>query len=716
MRVLMSALACEPGRGSELEVGFRAMLAAARRHEVWVLTNGDGIPSIATAIAGTQEAARIHLEGIEFGLDERAFSRLTAASFQWYYDRWQRRAAARALELDRQVDFDVVHHVTLASYWTRAAAAIVDKPLVWGPVGGGVETPWRLIPELGLRGLGEDLGRLMIRRPMGRIGPARIPQRQAGVVFAQNKATADRLRSRGDLVILSNATVIDLGHVRPSGPRNKDIYLVGRLVPWKAPILAVRTMRYVRDEDCMLRICGDGPERRRLERAARRWGVRDRVSFDGWFPRDVLLERIASAGALIHPALHEEAGLCVAEALAIGTPVVCLDRGGPPAILREWPGTGSVAVEPADATSTARAMAAAVDAFLADPPELRQTPLLSRSSFEEELLNAYDRAVGTVSVPPHRLRPVVWAFPRGKPQVFANTPRGVGNGISVYAFGRQVPKAAQVAAVAQMAVPGLRSLVAERHDRPDPVCGWKRWDAILDRVGRIPHRVPADWLYFRSRWAKQRSSALAVDQFGTPLFLVVVEPRGRASVHPESAAPSFRVPACLDSFEYDGWHVRVVEPLPKYHRATVWEPARIRRVVEDIPKSLDGLLRRPVSMPAHWRPLHGDFVPWNLRESSDGRLWLVDWEDAGWGPPLADAVRYLVADRSLKRTSPLATSRIIRQTFGGNSVDLKEVAGFWLQHHNFQVEGGDGAPPRQKPRDAARGAREVNAFRIMARS
>ena len=158
MRVLMSALACEPGRGSELEVGFRAMLAAARRHEVWVLTNPDGIPSIATAIAGTQEAARIHLEGIEFGLDERAFSRLTAASFQWYYDRWQRRAAARALELDRQVDFDVVHHVTLASYWTRAAAAIVDKPLVWGPVGGGVETPWRLIPELGLRGLGEDLG------------------------------------------------------------------------------------------------------------------------------------------------------------------------------------------------------------------------------------------------------------------------------------------------------------------------------------------------------------------------------------------------------------------------------------------------------------------------------------------------------------------------------------------------------------------------------
>lgn len=715
MKVLMSALACEPDRGSELEVGFRAMLAAASRHDVWVLTNADSIPAIAAAIAGAKEAARIHLEGVDFGLDEKAFSQLTAASFHWYYDRWQRRAAARAVELDRQIDFDLVHHVTLSSYWTRAAAALVDKPLIWGPVGGGVEAPWRLIPELGLRGLGEDLGRLMIRRPMGRIGPARRPQQKAAIVFAQNKATAGRVKSRGDVAILSNATVVDLDHIRPSGARNKDIYLVGRLVPWKAPILAVRVMRYVRNENCVLRICGDGPERSRLERAARRWGVRDRIRFDGWFPRDVLLQRIASAGALIHPSLHEEAGLCVAEALALGTPVVCLNWGGPAVILKEWPDTRSAAIEPADPRSTARAMAAAIDDFLANPPEVRQAPLLSRTSFEEELLRAYNRAVGTRSVPSHRLRPVVWGFPRGKPQVFANTPRGVGNGISVYAFGRQVPAAAQVAAVAQMAVPGLRFALAERHDRPDPVCGWNLWDRIVDRVGRIPQQVPADWLYFRSQWLKQRSSALALDEIGTPLFLVVVEPVGRASVHPESTVESFRVPACLDSFECDGWHVRVVEPLPRYHRATAWEPVRIRRVVEDIPKVLDGVLRRPVNTPAHWHPLHGDFVPWNLRESSDSCLWLVDWEDAGWGPPLADAVRYFVADHSLKGISPVATSRMLRKAFAEDSVDVKEIADFWLAHRNFQANHDDRERRRQKARDVARGAREVDTFRIIAR-
>ncbi|HEX6233936.1 MAG TPA: glycosyltransferase [Jiangellaceae bacterium] len=714
MRVLMSALACEPGKGSELEVGFRAMLAAARHHEVWVLTNADTIPAVAAAIADSEVAPRIHLEGIEFGLDEKAFSRLTSTTFHWYYNRWQRRAAARALDLDQRIDFDVVHHVTLASYWTRAAAAVLDKPLVWGPVGGGVETPWRLIPELGWRGLGEDVGRRVIRRPMGRVGPARRPRHQAGVIFAQNTATAGRLNGRGDVVVLSNATVIDLDPVRPASPRNKDIFLVGRLAPWKAPILAVRAMRYVRDPDCVLRICGDGPERRRLERAARRWGVRDRVSFEGWLSRDALLARIASAGALIHPALHEEAGLCVAEAVALGTPVVCLNRGGPPAILKEWPDAWALAVEPAEAESTARAMAAAVDDFLADPPEVRRTPLRPRRSFEEEILQAYDRVVRRTPAPEHHLRPVVWAFPRGKPQVFANTPGTVGKGISVYAFGKRVPTPAQVAVVAQMAIPGLRSLVAERQDRPDPVCGWKTWDAIVERAVSAVEGVPAEWLYLRSQWDKQRSSALAFDHLGTPQFLVVVELQGETTIHPTSSGGSFRVPACLDSFNSGDWHVGVIEPLPKYHRAAGWEPARIRNVVEDIPKSLDGLLERPKDIPSHWGPLHGDFVPWNLRESADGRLWLVDWEDAGWGPPLADAVRYLVAHLSLRRTSPVDTARAARRAFGGAGVGLEEVADYWLHHHNFQPDVGERQMPRRKARDAIRGAREIAALRVMA--
>ena len=184
MKILLSALACEPGKGSELEVGFRAMLGAASQHEVWVLTNKDTIPAVRHGIQGLPEAERIHLEGIDFGVDAEGIELLTIPGFHFYYDRWQRRAASRARQLDRVVDFDVVHHVTLAAYWTRTGVAAIDKPLVWGPVGGGAEPPLRLLRALGWRGLLEDAGRFLARRFLAQFGPARRAQRRAVITFA----------------------------------------------------------------------------------------------------------------------------------------------------------------------------------------------------------------------------------------------------------------------------------------------------------------------------------------------------------------------------------------------------------------------------------------------------------------------------------------------------------------------------------------------------
>jgi hypothetical protein len=58
---------------------------------------------------------------------------------------------------------------------------------------------------------------------------------------------------------------------------------------------------------------------------------------------------------------------------------------------------------------------------------------------------------------------------------------------------------------------------------------------------------------------------------------------------------------------------------------------------------------------------------------------------------------------------------MIRRTFDGVSVDLEEIASFWLQHHNFQPDDDERELPWRKARDAARGAREVKALRILAK-
>jgi glycosyltransferase involved in cell wall biosynthesis len=390
MKVLLSALACEPGKGSEPEVGYRAMLAAAGRHEVWVLTAAESIPAIERALQSDPRAVRIHLEGIEFGLSAERVMRLTAVGFHWRYDRWQRLAQERAEELDRKEQFDLVHHVTLASYWTRAGVAALGKPFLWGPIGGGVDPPLRLARELGPRGMVEAVGRVLGRPLIARFPPMRRTQRVAAMILAQNPGTGRRIRRRKRIRLLSNALSVELAALPLPRQRTTDLLFTGRLLPWKAPILALRALRYVRHQESVLRFCGEGPEDRRLRRAAERWGLSDRVRFEGWMSREELLPLLASAGVLIHPALHDEAPLAIAEALTLGTPVVTIDHGGPAEIVGQWPGRPSALVSPGGVEATARSIAASVDRFLLDPPPPGTGPVRPRTSFQDELLWCYE--------------------------------------------------------------------------------------------------------------------------------------------------------------------------------------------------------------------------------------------------------------------------------------------------------------------------------------
>ncbi|HEX6233931.1 MAG TPA: glycosyltransferase [Jiangellaceae bacterium] len=398
MRILLSAYACEPGKGSEPEVGLRVMLAAAQRHDVWVLTRENNISGLKEYLSQHPLRDRIRLHGIDLHGPVRRFKHTGLPGLHVYYDAWQRLAAIRAAELDSRFNFDVVHHATFATYWTRAGVSRLGKPFVWGPVGGGVSTPASLVRELGATGLREEALRETARR-LAVIRPShRATTRAATISLAQNPSTARRLRNMR-VSVLPNALTVRLPDMNvPEGARGTDIAFVGRLIPLKGARLAVRTLRHVQHRNTVLRVFGEGPDRRRVQQAAERWGLQDRVILMGSLPRDELLRKVRRCGVLLHPALHEEAGLSVAEALVLGTPVVCLDHGGPAEVVRWWTSTRVALVSPSDPESTARRLAAAVDAFLDEPPKPPTEPVLPLASFESLLLDAYDEAVALASM------------------------------------------------------------------------------------------------------------------------------------------------------------------------------------------------------------------------------------------------------------------------------------------------------------------------------
>lgn len=397
MRVLISAYACGPGMGSEPEVGFQAVRAALRAHEVWVLTQSHMVGPVMAALPGAVAEGRLTVHGIDPPATRRQDGLVALVRTQVRHERWQRTAAHHARALHADVGFDVVHHVTLAAYWMRAGAAVVDAPLVWGPVGGAVEPPAGLLPVLGARGLLEDAVRTVVRRTAWRLPDRRAVVRCADVVLAQNAETAHRLRGARQLSVLPNALSASVPASGPGLERRRDVAVVGRVVAWKGVPLAVAALLELPD-DVHLHVYGGvrDDQRRRVERAAEAAGVAHRVVLEGQLPRPELLRRIATSGVLLHPSLHDESPVALAEALALGTPVVALAHGGPLQVVAAW-GSGAPArlVAPSTPARTARALGQAVAATLADPPPVPAQPVLPGTAFDDALLAAYELAASS---------------------------------------------------------------------------------------------------------------------------------------------------------------------------------------------------------------------------------------------------------------------------------------------------------------------------------
>lgn len=363
MRILLSAYACGPGEGSEPGAGWAFARAAARRHQVDVITRHRFRDAIERELAA-DPGLRLRVHYLDLG-DRALRLKKAPRDVYWYYLVWQRRAGALAARLQREHRYDLIHHVTFAADWLPCGVASVpDVPLVWGPVGGATRPPWRLARWLGVRGLAGEL----IRQPLTALArrawgdPAAT---RASLVIAQNDDVAARFRHARRVIVEPNAS-IDLTpgeSVRaPVGSGLHTAVYAGRLVAWKGPHLALQALSRPEAAGWTLDLYGEGPELARLERRARTLGLDGRVRFHGMRPRDEVLNALRTADAMLFPSMHDSAGWAVAEAATLGCPVVCLDRGGPPLLAgsagRPVPPSGNIAAALAkalrDAAETGR--------------------------------------------------------------------------------------------------------------------------------------------------------------------------------------------------------------------------------------------------------------------------------------------------------------------------------------------------------------------------
>ncbi len=336
LKVLLSAYACEPGKGSEPAVGWNWARTISRFAEVWVITRANNRP----AIERTLEAEPLpNIHWVYFDLPRWArFWKKGQRGVHLYYYLWQMGIYRLARRLHQQVGFDLVHHVTFVNYWMPSFLTLLPVPFVWGPVGGGDATPRAFYRTFSWRGKGYEYTRDLIRW-LGEHDPAtRMTARRAALALATTPATAERLRALGarkvgvlSQVALPAEEIAQLATIPFREEPPFRLASVGRLLHLKGFHLGLQAFAlFVREfPQSEYWLIGDGPERRCLEHLAKRLGVADKVRFFGALPREEVLRQLAEVDVLVHPSLHDSGGWVVVEAMAAGRPVVCLDLGGP---------------------------------------------------------------------------------------------------------------------------------------------------------------------------------------------------------------------------------------------------------------------------------------------------------------------------------------------------------------------------------------------------
>jgi glycosyltransferase involved in cell wall biosynthesis len=348
-RVLVSAFAVSPVRGSEPGIGWNIGSRLAQYHDVTLMC----VPGIVEPRRKEIEAyLREHgpISGLNLLFVEETFlsrvldfsagplsSSLLRPLFYVGYASWQRAAYRKAKELHAQAPFELSHHLNMLGYREPGYLWKLPIPFFWGPVAGASNMPWPFFRMLswrdrlayGLRNLANEIQKRLFGRP-------RHAARAAAHIWAIGE---DNRRMFADLFGVPAECLCESGgkpephaaSVKTYDAKTEPLRLVfaGLHIGRKGvPILLHAIARLGNEFPVALTCLGDGPERLKWQNLSRRLGIAEKVTWAGKLPHAEALAEMAKAHVFAFPSMQEASSTVTLEALSLGLPVVCHDACG----------------------------------------------------------------------------------------------------------------------------------------------------------------------------------------------------------------------------------------------------------------------------------------------------------------------------------------------------------------------------------------------------
>jgi glycosyltransferase involved in cell wall biosynthesis len=419
-RVLISAIAVSPVRGSEPGIGWNIGSRVAKYHDVTLMcitgTHGDKhkdeieayfakhgpIPGLTMLYVEPTKAYRFF---------DRKSSSLLKPFYYFGYASWQRAAYRAVLAEHQKQPFELTHHLNILGYREPGYLWKLPIPFFWGPVAGASNLPWPYMRLLswrdriayGLRNIANEIQKRVSPRP-------RKAAKAAAHIWAIGE---DNRRMFTDVFNVPAECLCEAGgkpqpqlaSVKTYDPKVEPLRLVfaGYHVGRKAVAIILHAMAKVAGEvPITFTSLGSGPERAKWQALAHQLGIADKVNWIAELPQAQAHAEMSRAHVFAFPSLQEASSTVTLEALSLGLPVICHDACGMGFIV-----TGDCGIKVA-MTSPAASIDGYANAFRrlhANPEELtrlsqgalRRSQELSWDYAAQQIAEGYDRVLARMA-------------------------------------------------------------------------------------------------------------------------------------------------------------------------------------------------------------------------------------------------------------------------------------------------------------------------------
>lgn len=380
IRVAVVCYAIESGRGSEQGSGYNFCRNLLKHSDldVTVFTR----PNNAVALATDPQFEGVQIIGHDPPRWLTFWKRGGRGIIPYYYV-WQ---WFMAQKIRREGSFDVVHQYNFHTDWAPHFLGGAAQRIVWGPICHQPRLPATYFRGLPLRRRAADLVRWLTKNLFWRTDPnLRAAIRRSDVILYANEDVAPPFRSAAGLRFQTFGGV-SWENSPPRGSRTGTDQLrflhVGRSVEIKGAHLAVRAFEiFLRNGGAgSLTLVGDGPLRPHLRRLIDELGLADSAEIVPWLRPSEVAVQYGNADVMIYPSLGNQ-DTVVAEALAVGLPVLCLEDSGA-AFMAGQAGVVATTADGKDIDSALADQMLRLHSLRADDPtafELLQTAALQRA-------------------------------------------------------------------------------------------------------------------------------------------------------------------------------------------------------------------------------------------------------------------------------------------------------------------------------------------------